>query len=222
MFTYLGASTEMDPDTVTPDLFDETAIAMIEGYLLFNPDLMFASVKAAKAAGSLIALDLASFEVVEASRHILTDLIRDYVDILIANEDEALAYTGHKDETKVLAALSENATTAVLKVGKRGVIFHTEAKQPASRPRQAKHRLIPLVPVTSGRQDSFTAWPTVFPSYKAGPWPRPAATKSARSWVPRFPTRHGNGSKASSPVIDIKLPQADFLPVCGNIHFIDF
>ena len=120
MFTYLGASTEMDPDAVTPNLFGETAIAMIEGYLLFNPDLMFASVKAAQAAGALIALDLASFEVVEASKHILPDLIQDYVDILIANEDEARAYTGHEDETKALAALSQNVTTAVLKVGKRG------------------------------------------------------------------------------------------------------
>lgn len=125
MFTYLGASTEMDPASVTPDLFEETAIAMIEGYLLFNPDLMFASVKAARAAGAMIALDLASFEVVEASRQILPDLIRKDVDILIANEDEARAYTGHNDEAKALDALSKDVTTAVLKVGKRGsYIFH--------------------------------------------------------------------------------------------------
>ncbi len=120
MFTYLGASTELSPSSVTPDLFADTAIAMIEGYLLFNPDLMDASVKAAKAAGVLIALDLASFEVVEASKQILPGLIKDYVDILIANEDEARAYTGHSDETTALDVLSKDVAYAVLKVGKRG------------------------------------------------------------------------------------------------------
>ncbi len=120
MFTDLGASIEMDPASITPDLFERTAIAVIEGYLLFNPDLMKAAVKAAKASGALIALDLASFEVVEAARNILPDLIREYVDILIANEDEALAYTGHTDEDKALDVLSRNVTYAVLKLGGRG------------------------------------------------------------------------------------------------------
>jgi sugar/nucleoside kinase (ribokinase family) len=120
MFTDLGASTEMDPASITPDLFKDTAIAVVEGYLLFNPDLMAAAVKAAKEAGALIALDLASFEVVEASKAVLPDLIREYVDILIANEDEAKAYTGHTDEDEALAVLSQNVTYGILKVGKRG------------------------------------------------------------------------------------------------------
>lgn len=120
MFTNLGASTEMEPASVIPALFDETAIAVVEGYLLFNPELMTAAVKAAKSAGALIALDLASFEVVEAAKEILPGLIKDYVDILIANEDEARAYTGHTDETKALDLLSRDVRYAVLKVGGRG------------------------------------------------------------------------------------------------------
>jgi sugar/nucleoside kinase (ribokinase family) len=74
-------------------------VVHMEGYLLFNPDLMAASLKAAKMAGALISLDLASFTVVEQSKAILDDIIGQYVDILIANEDEALAYTGVKDES---------------------------------------------------------------------------------------------------------------------------
>ncbi len=120
MFTFLGASTELDPESITAGMFKETAIAMIEGYLLFNRQLMIAALKAAKAAGCMIALDLASFEVVNASRDILFDLVRDYVDILIANEDEARAYTGHEDEIKAIEALSKNVDYAVLKVGARG------------------------------------------------------------------------------------------------------
>ncbi len=120
MFTFLGASTELDPESVTAGLFKETAISMIEGYLLFNRTLMQAALTAAKESGSLIALDLASFEVVNASRDILFDLVRDSVDILIANEDEARAYTGYEDEEKAVKALSRDVTYAVLKVGAKG------------------------------------------------------------------------------------------------------
>jgi sugar/nucleoside kinase (ribokinase family) len=128
MFTCLGASTELAPDSVTPDIFKDTAIAMVEGYLLFNRDLMTAALKAAKAANAKIALDLASFEVVNASKDILDDLITEYVDILIANEDEAKAYTGESDEDRALEHLSRNVEYAVLKVGARGsYISHNKA-----------------------------------------------------------------------------------------------
>jgi sugar/nucleoside kinase (ribokinase family) len=120
MFTFLGASTELDPKSITPGMFKETAISMIEGYLLFNRELIMAALKAAKAAGSLIALDLASFEMVNASKDILENIIKDYVDILIANEDEALAYTGHGDEQKAIEKMSQHVTYAVLKIGERG------------------------------------------------------------------------------------------------------
>ena len=78
MFTFLGASTELDPELISPGMFKNTAISMIEGYLLFNKELMIAAIKAAKASGSLIALDLASFEVVNASRDILEDIIKEF------------------------------------------------------------------------------------------------------------------------------------------------
>lgn len=120
MFTFLGASTELDPNSITPDMFKDTAISMIEGYLLFNQDLMMAALTAAKTAGSLVALDLASFEVVNASGDILEDIIKDFVDILIANEDEAKAYTGFDDEQKAVEKLSQGVSYGVLKVGERG------------------------------------------------------------------------------------------------------
>ncbi len=128
MFTFLGASTELAPAAITPELFQHTAISVIEGYLLFNPDLMMASVKAAKAAGSLIALDLASFEVVNASKTILMDIVKEYVDILIANEDEAKAYTGFTDETRAMEILSRDVRYGVLKVGKRGSFVSFKGK----------------------------------------------------------------------------------------------
>ena len=120
MFTFLGASSETDPASITPDLFAEVALVHVEGYLLFNHDLIRATLEAAKKAGTLVSLDLASFTVVEASKELLEELCASYVDILIANEDEARAFTGRSDEHAALEALGARADLAVLKVGKRG------------------------------------------------------------------------------------------------------
>ncbi|MGB5750868.1 MAG: adenosine kinase [Desulfobacterales bacterium] len=120
MFTYLGASAETRPEEITAGSFADAAVVHIEGYLLFNPDLIQAALIAAKKAGALISLDLASFTVVEQSLVLLKKLVADYVDILIANEDEARAFCGQSDENLALSALSEKANIAVLKVGPRG------------------------------------------------------------------------------------------------------
>jgi sugar/nucleoside kinase (ribokinase family) len=120
MFTCLGASAEAVPSEITPDDFRDAAIVHIEGYLLFNRDLMEAALRAAKTAGAKVSLDMASFTVVAASKLYLGEFIRDYVDILIANEEEARIYTGCEDEREALAALAEQADIAALKVGARG------------------------------------------------------------------------------------------------------
>jgi sugar/nucleoside kinase (ribokinase family) len=128
MFTFLGASSGLDPEEINSSMFKGSKIAVIEGYLLFNRYLMMAALKAAKEAKSLIALDLASFEVVNASKDILDDIILNYVDILIANEDEAHAFTGLKDEAKSIEKMSKNVEYAVLKVGKKGSFIAHKGK----------------------------------------------------------------------------------------------
>lgn len=123
MFTYLGASAEMLPEEISSGCFHDAAVVHVEGYLLFNPDLMMAVLKAAKNSGALVSLDLASFNVVEESRNILDDIISAYVDILIANEDEAKAYCGHINETEALSAMSKHVDVAALKLGARGSVI---------------------------------------------------------------------------------------------------
>jgi sugar/nucleoside kinase (ribokinase family) len=120
MFTHLGASAEAQPEEIRDHFFENAAIVHIEGYLLFNPKLIRAVLNAAKASGATISLDLASFTVVKESRRLLKKIIREFVDILLANEDEALAYTGHSDEILAVQSLAEDVDVAVLKVGERG------------------------------------------------------------------------------------------------------
>lgn len=134
MFTYLGAASEMVPEEIPPELFKDAAIVHVEGYLLFNRDLMLSVLKTAKAAGARISLDLASFTVVEESRDILDRIVSEYIDILIANEDEALAFTGHRDEAKALEFLSRDVDIAVLKIGPRGSIISGKGEVVAIKP----------------------------------------------------------------------------------------
>ncbi|MGD2097179.1 MAG: adenosine kinase [Desulfobacterales bacterium] len=120
MFTFLGASGETSPQEISHNLFKNAAIVHIEGYLLFNPDLILKVLKTAKQSGARISLDLASFNVVQESYDLVEHIVDSFVDILIANEDEAQAYTGHRNEARAIEALSEKAEIAVLKVGERG------------------------------------------------------------------------------------------------------
>jgi sugar/nucleoside kinase (ribokinase family) len=126
MLTFLGASAETHPKEIPADSFNDAAIVHVEGYLLFNQDLITAVLARAKASDALVSLDLASANVVEASKEPLAKLIDQYVDILIANEDEALAYTGIEDEVSSVREMARQARLAVLKTGPRGSLIAHE------------------------------------------------------------------------------------------------
>jgi sugar/nucleoside kinase (ribokinase family) len=120
MLTFLGAAAELSTAEVRLNCFQDAAVVHVEGYLLHNPDMIRAVFEEARLAGACISLDLASFTVVEGAADILGELVGTYVDILIANEDEARAFTGFDDETRAIDALAERASLAALKVGSRG------------------------------------------------------------------------------------------------------
>ncbi|MEJ2728446.1 MAG: adenosine kinase [Deltaproteobacteria bacterium] len=123
MFTFLGASAETKPQDIQQNCFTNAAIVHIEGYLLFNPELILKVLKTAKSAGAWVSLDLASFNVVKESHAQLQHIVAAYVDILIANEDEALAYTGHIDKALAIQAMAADVEIAVLKVGEHGSVI---------------------------------------------------------------------------------------------------
>jgi sugar/nucleoside kinase (ribokinase family) len=123
MLTYLGAASEIQPEEISESCFQGAAVVHIEGYLLFNRDLMMRVLQVAQKSGARISLDLASFNVVEEASDILPDLIKRYVDILIANEDEIQAFAGMDDEQRALDALAEHVDIGVLKRGARGSVI---------------------------------------------------------------------------------------------------
>ena len=80
------------------EMFRGFDILYLEGYLIINYDLTLRACSIAKSLGMKVALDLASYNVVEANKVQFEELIENYVDILFANEDEAKAITGQGAE----------------------------------------------------------------------------------------------------------------------------
>ena len=125
MFTFLGASAEVSTENLKGANFIDCGIVHIEGYLAFNEPVFRLVLELAKAAGALVSLDLASFEVVQFKNDLLKEVIPKYVDILIANEDEAAAYCDKGlNEEEMLEFLSKEADIAVLKIGSRGSMIN--------------------------------------------------------------------------------------------------
>ena len=120
--TCLGAAAEMYADDIKPELFQGWDIFYVEGYLVANPTMLKKAIETAKAQGMTIAIDLASYNVVEESHDFLLDLVNNYVDIVFANEKEAFAFTGMEPKAAV-NYIAERCDIAVVKVGAKGAFI---------------------------------------------------------------------------------------------------
>jgi sugar/nucleoside kinase (ribokinase family) len=122
--TYLGAAMELTAEEMSHEIFQNYGILHIEGYLVQNHTLIETAMRIAKENGLLVSIDMASFNIVAANLDFLHDMIRKYVDIVFANEDESQALTGKTPE----AALSEIAgmcKIAVVKLGANGSLIQS-------------------------------------------------------------------------------------------------
>ncbi len=117
--TCLGAAAEMCADDIRPELFEGWDILYVEGYLVANPTMLDKALATAKEAGLKIAIDMASYNVVEESRDYFMRLIDTYVDYVFANEKEAFALTG-MEPLKALNFIASRCEIAVVKVGAKG------------------------------------------------------------------------------------------------------
>lgn len=149
--TYLGAAATLRAEDLSRKMFAGYNYLYIEGYLLQDHDLMLRAVQLAKEEGLQVCLDMASYNVVEAERDFFDQLIVKYVDIVFANESEALAYTG-KAPHEALEEIASKCSIAVVKTGKEGSLVKkgTEVIQLLSCP-------VDNVLDTTGAGDFFAA-----------------------------------------------------------------
>ena len=117
--THLGAAVELTADDLNPILFEGYDILYLEGYLISDFHFVETACKHARENKMLIALDLASYNIVEAYLDSYKKIVEQYVDILFANEQEVKEFTGLEPE-KALDVLSDMSEFVILKVGAEG------------------------------------------------------------------------------------------------------
>lgn len=123
MVTHLGAALELTAQEIEPEIFEGYDCLYVEGYLVQNHELIRSAARLAKECGLQVAIDLASFNIVAENLEFLRTLVRDYVDIVFANEDEAKTFTCEAEPLNALQAISEMASLAVVKIGTKGALI---------------------------------------------------------------------------------------------------
>lgn len=128
MATYLGAALEMQHTEIQASTLQGYDCLYIEGYLVQDHTLIENVAKTAKEQGLKVAIDLASFNVVEDNLDFLRGLVTNYVDILFANEQEASSFTGEADPLKALDLIAEKIDLCIVKVGAKGAYIKTQGE----------------------------------------------------------------------------------------------
>jgi len=133
MRTFLGAGREMSACDLKQELFADTGWLHLEGYCLAREELVEKAVAMAGEAGARISLDLSSYEVVRSYKKRLEKILKESVDMVVANADEGWALTGLPPK-EACAALKELCDVAILLfgaegcwVGHSGKLFHGPA-----------------------------------------------------------------------------------------------
>ncbi|MCF8367469.1 MAG: adenosine kinase [Bacteroidales bacterium] len=125
--TFLGAAVELSAGDLTDSLYKDYDYFHIEGYLVQNHELIEQAVRLAKKNGLKVSLDMASYNVVEDNLEFLQRIVKEYVDIVFANEEEAKSFTG-KEPEEAIHVFGELCEIAVVKIGKEGSLIKNAGK----------------------------------------------------------------------------------------------
>ncbi|MCF8346809.1 MAG: adenosine kinase [Bacteroidales bacterium] len=119
--TCLGAAVELSTEDLDANIFSGYDFLYVEGYLVQDHNLIEKAMRLAKHNGLKVCIDLASYNIVDDHKTFFLEIIRDYVDILFANNQEAESLTGEQPE-KAAEMLGAMTGIAVVKTGAEGAI----------------------------------------------------------------------------------------------------
>jgi sugar/nucleoside kinase (ribokinase family) len=128
--TFLGISAELSPQELVPAAIASADYTYIEGYLVTSPSTLAAAIEArtlAQAAGQRVALTLSDVNMVRFFKEGLLQMVGTGVDLLFANEAEALAMADTEDLTAAIAHLKTLSRCFALTRGPQGsLVFDGE------------------------------------------------------------------------------------------------
>ena len=125
MCTYLGASTQLDPEDLDLSMVRDTKVLYLDGYLWDSPAAKKAFVTAAEAcrdSGGQVALSLSDGFCVDRHRESFLELVDGHVDVLFANEDEIKSLYGAADFEGALEQVKGRCSVAVLTRSAQGSV----------------------------------------------------------------------------------------------------
>ena len=130
MRTSLGAAMTLSADDLILSDFEGYDHLHIEGFLIMNKGVLLKALNLAKANHLTVSFDLASFEVVNQFKTDLQEILKNHIDMVFANEDEASAFTQlpTTQSEESLKILSELCETAVIKLGAKGTLLTKDNK----------------------------------------------------------------------------------------------
>lgn len=155
MNTFLGISTEFDPDALDRDLIANSAIVYLEGYLFDRDTAKTAfreAVAIAKSAGRKVALTLSDGFCVDRHRAEFLELIRSGIDIVFANESEIKSLYQAEDFDGAAEQASRDIPLAVLTRSAKGSVVFENGKPTVIAP----HAIAKVVD-TTGAGDLYAA-----------------------------------------------------------------
>lgn len=120
--TYLGVASDFKDVIISDEELKKYGILYIEGYLIYDQDLIRQMIAKAKKNGLLIALDMASYTVIEQNRDFFLEIINQSIDILFANKEEVMALVGKLPE-EAMPQLSQWVDVAVINMGSDGSLI---------------------------------------------------------------------------------------------------
>lgn len=130
MSTFLGISATFSDQELDAAAIADSTYTYIEGYLVTGDNSRAAAVKArelATAAGQKTALTLSDLNMVKFFKEGLLEMIGPGVDLLFANESEALAMAETEELEEAIAHLKTLAKTFAITLGPKGsIIFDGE------------------------------------------------------------------------------------------------
>jgi sugar/nucleoside kinase (ribokinase family) len=126
MNTFLGAATELTSGELDPVLIASGKVLYLEGYTFDQPQAKQAFYEAAdvaRAAGTTVALSLSDPFCVDRHRADFLNFIRRSVDLVFANESEALSLYETADFDAACRALSADCKLAAVTRGAKGSVI---------------------------------------------------------------------------------------------------
>ncbi len=124
---YLGVSTGLAHHELAEDAISKSSYFHLESFLLDEPctrEMMLQAMEYAKKHKVPISLDLGDYRLVRRHRDVLDSVMRHYIDIVFANEEEAAAFTG-KEPKNAVRDFVRLCPTVVVKIGAAGShVYH--------------------------------------------------------------------------------------------------